>query len=35
MPWAMGELLRNVGSRLLPNLSGKFLGVTLKNDPEH
>ena len=35
VPWAMGELLRNVDSRLLPNLSGKSLGVTLKNDMEH
>jgi hypothetical protein len=35
VPWAMGELLRNVDSRLFPNLSGKSLGVTLKNDTEH
>jgi hypothetical protein len=31
----MGELLGNVDSRLLPDLSGQFLGVTLKNDTEH
>ena len=35
VPWAMGELLRNVDSCLLPNLSGKSSGVTLKNDTEH
>ena len=34
VPLAMSELLRSVDSRLLPNLSGKSLGVTLKNDTE-
>ena len=35
VPWAMGELLGNVNSRLLRDLSRQSPGVTLKNDTEH
>jgi len=31
----MGELLGNVDSRLVPDLSRQSPGVTLKNDTEH